>query len=88
MTATEPLFIFFVTGEPSGDALGGKLIAALRQRTGGDLRIAGIGGERMQDEGLDSAADSLRRSDGLGVACRAGATHGTLVRPSDDLIAV
>ena len=54
MTATEPLFIFFVTGEPSGDALGGKLIAALRQRTGGDLRIAGIGGERMQDEGLDS----------------------------------
>ena len=54
MTATEPIFIFFVTGEPSGDALGGKLIAALRQRTGGALRIAGIGGERMQDEGLDS----------------------------------
>src|SRR5271169_6464846 len=47
-------FIFFVTGEPSGDALGGKLIAALRQRTGGGLRIAGIGGERMQDEGLQS----------------------------------
>ena len=54
MTATEPIFIFLVTGEPSGDALGGKLIAALRQRTGGALRIAGIGGERMQDEGLDS----------------------------------
>ncbi len=54
MTASRPLFIFFVTGEPSGDALGGKLIAALRQRTGGYLRIAGVGGERMQDEGLDS----------------------------------
>jgi lipid-A-disaccharide synthase len=47
-------FIFFVTGEPSGDALGGRLIAALRQRTGGNLRIAGIGGERMQEEGLES----------------------------------
>jgi len=47
-------FIFFVTGEPSGDVLGGRLIAALRQRTGGDLRVAGIGGERMQEEGLKS----------------------------------
>src|SRR5262249_39344928 len=51
---TETLFIFFVTGEPSGDTLGASLIAALRQRTGGRLRIAGIGGERMQDQGLDS----------------------------------
>jgi lipid-A-disaccharide synthase len=47
-------FIFFVTGEPSGDALGGPLIAALRQRAGGGLRVAGIGGERMQEEGLES----------------------------------
>jgi lipid-A-disaccharide synthase len=47
-------FIFLVTGEPSGDALGGRLIAALRQRTGGNLRIAGIGGERMGEEGLES----------------------------------
>jgi lipid-A-disaccharide synthase len=54
VTEGRTLFIFFVTGEPSGDALGGKLIAALRQRTGGDLRIAGIGGERMRDEGLKS----------------------------------
>jgi lipid-A-disaccharide synthase len=51
-----PLFIFFVTGEPSGDALGGALIAALQQRTGGNLRIAGIGGERMQERGLSSLA--------------------------------
>jgi lipid-A-disaccharide synthase len=47
-------FIFLLTGEPSGDALGGRLIAALRQRTGGNLRIAGIGGERMREEGLES----------------------------------
>jgi lipid-A-disaccharide synthase len=51
---TETPFIFFVTGEPSGDALGAALIAALRQRTGGRLRIAGVGGECMQDQGLDS----------------------------------
>jgi lipid-A-disaccharide synthase len=57
VTRTEPpLFIFFVTGEPSGDALGGALIAALQQRTSGNLRIAGIGGERMQERGLISLA--------------------------------
>jgi lipid-A-disaccharide synthase len=47
-------FVFLITGEPSGDALGGGLIAALRQRTGGKLRVAGIGGERMREEGLES----------------------------------
>ncbi|HJU20174.1 MAG TPA: lipid-A-disaccharide synthase [Stellaceae bacterium] len=54
MNATRPIFVFLVTGEPSGDALGGALIAALRQKSGGALRIAGIGGERMQEEGLES----------------------------------
>ena len=54
MTSSKSLFIFLVTGEPSGDALGGRLIAALRRRTGGNLRIAGIGGERMREEGLES----------------------------------
>jgi lipid-A-disaccharide synthase len=54
VTAAETTFIFFVTGEPSGDALGGALIAALRQRTQGKLQIAGIGGERMRDQGLES----------------------------------
>jgi lipid-A-disaccharide synthase len=47
-------FIFVVAGEPSGDALGARLIAALRQRTGGQLRVAGIGGEAMRREGVDS----------------------------------
>jgi lipid-A-disaccharide synthase len=54
VTANEAAFIFIVTGEPSGDALGGALIGALRQRTGGRLRVAGIGGERMREQGLDS----------------------------------
>jgi lipid-A-disaccharide synthase len=47
-------FIFIIAGEPSGDALGGALIAALRERVGDGLRIAGIGGERMREEGVDS----------------------------------
>jgi lipid-A-disaccharide synthase len=47
-------FIFIVAGEPSGDALGGALIAALRERTGGRLRVAGIGGECMAAQGLAS----------------------------------
>src|SRR6266446_3428293 len=47
-------FIFIVAGEPSGDAIGGALIAALRERTGGRLRIAGIGGETMAEQGLTS----------------------------------
>ncbi|HZU91678.1 MAG TPA: lipid-A-disaccharide synthase, partial [Stellaceae bacterium] len=54
MNTTRPIFVFLVTGEPSGDALGGALIAALRQCTKGRLRIAGIGGERMREEGLES----------------------------------
>jgi lipid-A-disaccharide synthase len=47
-------FIFVVAGEPSGDALGGALIGGLRRRTGGNLRIAGIGGERMGEAGIAS----------------------------------
>src|SRR5205823_4617624 len=50
----EAPFIFIVAGEPSGDALGGALIRALRERTGGRLRFAGIGGESMAEQGLTS----------------------------------
>jgi lipid-A-disaccharide synthase len=46
--------IFIVAGEPSGDALGAALIRALRQRTRGRVRVAGVGGERMREEGLAS----------------------------------
>jgi lipid-A-disaccharide synthase len=54
--ASSKLSIFIVTGEPSGDALGGALIAALRQRIGDGLRVAGIGGERMREQGVVSLA--------------------------------
>src|SRR5204862_937903 len=50
----EAPFIFIVAGEPSGDALGGALIRALRERTGGRVRVAGIGGESMAEQRVAS----------------------------------
>jgi lipid-A-disaccharide synthase len=46
--------IYIVAGEPSGDLLGGKLMQALKERLGGDVRFAGIGGETMEAQGLVS----------------------------------
>src|SRR5438477_9291838 len=56
-TADAAPFLFIIAGEPSGDALGGALIAALRERTG-RLRVAGIGGEAMAAQGLASLVRS------------------------------
>jgi lipid-A-disaccharide synthase len=46
--------LFLIAGELSGDALGGALIAGLRQLVGDDLVIEGIGGPAMAAEGLAS----------------------------------
>lgn len=51
--AKAPL-IWLIAGEPSGDLIGARLIAALREKTGGNLRVAGVGGEAMAAEGLNS----------------------------------
>jgi len=51
---TPPLNIFLVAGEHSGDALGAKLIAALKARYAGALRFSGVGGEEMAHEGFSS----------------------------------
>jgi lipid-A-disaccharide synthase len=51
--AAGPL-IFLIAGEPSGDLLGARLMAALKQETGGRVRFAGIGGELMAAQGLES----------------------------------
>ena len=45
--------IFIAAGEPSGDLLGGALIAGLRQLTA-DLTLEGIGGPAMAAEGIAS----------------------------------
>jgi len=49
-----PPLIFLIAGEPSGDLLGAHLMAALREQTDGVVAFAGIGGERMIAEGLES----------------------------------
>ena len=46
--------IFIVAGEPSGDALGARLMTALSARMRGAVRFAGVGGDRMKAAGLDS----------------------------------
>ena len=46
--------VFLIAGEPSGDVLGGRLIAALRELTGGKLAVTGVGGEMMREQGLES----------------------------------
>ncbi|MGE5478616.1 MAG: lipid-A-disaccharide synthase [Bacteroidales bacterium] len=48
------MLIYVIAGEPSGDLLGGRLMAGLKARAGDDIRFAGIGGEAMRAEGLDS----------------------------------
>ncbi len=47
--------IFIITGEPSGELYGALLARALRSMNG-DLRICGVGGERMRAEGVDLLA--------------------------------
>jgi lipid-A-disaccharide synthase len=54
MAPADAPLIFIIAGEPSGDVLGGALMAALKARTGGAIRFAGIGGERMAEQGLRS----------------------------------
>ena len=53
MTGDVPL-IYLTAGEPSGDQLGAHLMRALREETGGKIAFAGVGGERMLAEGLES----------------------------------
>ncbi len=46
--------VFLIAGEPSGDLLGARLMAALKTATGGRVRFAGVGGPAMAAQGLES----------------------------------
>jgi lipid-A-disaccharide synthase len=61
MGSAETLDVFLVAGEESGDRLGAALMRALRERTGGKVRFAGVGGRAMAAEGITSlyAIDDL-----------------------------
>jgi lipid-A-disaccharide synthase len=52
--APRPLRVVVIAGEHSGDALGAKLIAALRRLTGGNVTFSGVGGEEMAEQGFSS----------------------------------
>ena len=46
--------IMLVAGEPSGDLLGGRLMAALSRASTADLNFIGVGGSAMAEAGLQS----------------------------------
>ena len=48
------LTIMLVVGEPSGDQLGAQLMAGLRALAGDRVRIIGVGGSAMAEQGLKS----------------------------------
>ncbi len=50
----EKPLIYLIAGEASGDAIGARLMAALREMSGGRAEFAGVGGPMMIDEGFDS----------------------------------
>ncbi|MBA4782188.1 MAG: lipid-A-disaccharide synthase [Rhizobiales bacterium] len=49
--------VFIIAGEVSGDALGAKLMEAMRARLGNKVSFEGVGGEAMAGEGLTSLFD-------------------------------
>ena len=50
------LRVFILAGEPSGDKLGGALMAGLKALQS-DVTFEGVGGAMMQSEGLESRFD-------------------------------
>ncbi|MBR4927021.1 MAG: lipid-A-disaccharide synthase [Alphaproteobacteria bacterium] len=51
------LKVYLITGEPSGDLLGSRLMRALKKQTNNNIHFMGVGGETMQAEGLNSLFD-------------------------------
>lgn len=52
MNGRGPLDVFIIAGEESGDALGAGLMAELKALHSGTIRFRGVGGGRMQAQGL------------------------------------
>lgn len=49
--------IYLIAGEPSGDALGARLMRSLKKKTDNSVEFFGIGGDSMEKEGLESLFD-------------------------------
>lgn len=46
--------VFVVAGEPSGDMLGARLMKAMKNESDGAITFAGVGGARMEEQGIKS----------------------------------
>lgn len=57
MSANKKLKIYLIAGEPSGDLLGSRFMRAMKQKTDGKVKFAGLGGDTMKAEGLKSLFD-------------------------------
>ena len=53
-TSKRELRLFVIAGEHSGDALGGRLMAAINTQARGRVRYLGVGGPDMRAQGLSS----------------------------------
>jgi lipid-A-disaccharide synthase len=51
---SRPLAIYIIAAEESGDALGAALVNALARRSGGGVKLSGIGGRAMAAAGISS----------------------------------
>lgn len=51
------LKIYLIAGEPSGDALGARLMRALKAKTDNNVEFFGLGGDTMEKEGMTSLFD-------------------------------
>ncbi len=54
MSEDDAPLIYLMAGEASGDVLGAGLMRSLKTMTGGRVRFAGLGGDAMTAEGLES----------------------------------
>ncbi|MBR7159313.1 MAG: lipid-A-disaccharide synthase [Alphaproteobacteria bacterium] len=58
MTENNTPLIYIIAGEASGDLLGARLMTALQNATGGNVRFTGVGGESMHRKGFESLFDN------------------------------
>lgn len=58
MVSDRPLRIAIVAGEESGDVLGADIVRSLKQATGRDVQLLGLGGRHLQALGLVSPFDA------------------------------
>lgn len=57
MSSNNPLKIYLIAGEPSGDLLGSRFMRAMKKQLGANVAFYGVGGDTMEKEGLTPLFD-------------------------------